>query len=563
MTNVIFKSILIVDPEKSRARRIELQPGLNVITSSENHVGKSSLVKSLYYCLGAEIFYEPTWDKTHKIYALEFAVNERVYTIVRKNKTFLLFCGDELISVCKSVMKDLAPKLEEIFGFSVYLPDKDTKKYVMAPPAFTYLPYYIDQDTGWNKEPYESFESVDLFRKPDRIKSLYYHLGVYNKHSVEMQAKIDANDAEVERLKALVARAEIALETLTAETQGLIPARNVEDLEQRLEPTKKRIDHLVGEMIQVRTRIQKLESDIIQHSKHLSLLGQALNQSLSNVTEAQEAARAVCPNCGFRFDDEIPAIVREQYNIENAGYLRQQIGLIIDALNNSLADEQTKYMQYMEELSREEQIASQIQDNYETYVKQRGLVSTINGMYQRIGEATASQVDYQADTNRLKNRLRKLPHKKEVDDKYSEDTKLNIIRLGAWNPDYDGKIGLLKPLKAQGVLSSKIILAQYVSLFSTMQAAGANSIRFPFVVDSPRTKEPSTASSIEIINLISTIKTLPQIILVTMDYQSFDVENKDTAHIIELTEPRKLLNPSDFQQFAPTIQRYEELLANI
>ena len=559
MTNVVFKSILIVDTEKGRARHVEFQPGLNVVTSNENHVGKSSLVKSLYYCLGAEIFYDPEWAKVRKLYALDFVVNEQACTIVRKNKSFLVFCGSELIGVCKSVMKELAPKLEEIFGFSVYLPDKDTKKHILAPPAFTYLPYYIDQDTGWKKEPYESFESVDWFKKPDRIKSLYYHLGVYNKRSVELQAKIDANDAEVERLKAAVDRAEITLETLTPEARGLVPAQDVKELEQRLEPTKRKIDRLVGDMIQVRTRIQEVESAIIQHNKHLSLLGQSTNQQQTISKDFPVA----CPNCGFQFVDEIPAIVREQYNLENADYLRQQISLIIESLGNSLAGEQAKYIQLMGDLSREEQVASQIQDNYETYVKQRGLIATINGMYQRIGEATASQVDYQAETNRLKKELRKLPHKKEVDERYIQDTTSNIIRLGAWNADYEGKIGLLKPLKAQGTLSSKIILAQYVSLFSTMQAVGASSIRFPFVVDSPRTMEPSTASSVEIINLISTIKTLPQIILATMDYQTFDVENKDTANIIELTEPRKLLNPSDFQRFASTIQRYEELLANI
>jgi hypothetical protein len=557
MTSVIFKGILIADTEKSRAKRVEFQPGLNVITSGDNHVGKSSLAKSLYYCLGAEINYDSSWRSTRKMYALDFVVNDKSYRIVRQNKIFLVFCGDELVRMCSSVSKELAPTLEEIFGFSVYLPDKDTKRHVMAPPVFTYLPYYIDQDTGWENEPYESFASLGHFKKKDRIKSLYYHLGVYNKESVDLQAKIDANDEQVEKLKMQIERIEIALEALTSQVQGLIPAETIEELEYKLEPTKRRIEVIVGELIQVRTKMQKLESDIIQHRKHLPLLERPMEN------ETTDTSSFACPKCGFLYGDEIPAIVREKYSAENGDYLFQQVSVIIETLKMSLTEEQERYVRLTDSLKQEEKTATQLQDNYETYVKQRGLLTTIDSMHQRIGEATEKQNTYNAETKAWKNKLRKLPNKKAVEERYIDDTRRNIIRLGAWDSEYENKIGLLKPLKAQGTLSSKIILAQYVSLFSTMQAIGVDNTRFPFVVDSPRTKEPSNASSIEIINMISTISTLPQIILVTMDYQTLDVENKDSANIIVLTEERRLLNEADYQSSASTIQRYEELLSSV
>jgi hypothetical protein len=87
--------------------------------------------------------------------------------------------------------------------------------------------------------------------------------------------------------------------------------------------------------------------------------------------------------------------------------------------------------------------------------------------------------------------------------------------------------------------------------------------RFPFVVDSRRTKEPSVASSIEILDLISGIRSLPQIILVTMDYGTFDVALKDQAYIIELAEPRKLLISADYAANETKIQGYLDLIANI
>ncbi len=74
--------------------------------------------------------------------------------------------------------------------------------------------------------------------KQDRIKSLYYHLGVYNKHSVDIMAIIDHNKAEIERLQSVIERAEIARDEIMPEVQGLVPADNVAELEKMLEPSK-------------------------------------------------------------------------------------------------------------------------------------------------------------------------------------------------------------------------------------------------------------------------------------------------------------------------------------
>lgn len=66
MKEVYFQSILIADLQKATARFQEFSKGLNIVTSVDNHVGKSSLLKALYYALGAEVDYDPVWDKNTK-----------------------------------------------------------------------------------------------------------------------------------------------------------------------------------------------------------------------------------------------------------------------------------------------------------------------------------------------------------------------------------------------------------------------------------------------------------------------------------------------------------------
>ena len=197
MKNMYFKNILIADVQNKTARFVSFKKGLNVITSSENHVGKSSIIKSLYYTLGAEVKFDNRWNKNSKITIVTIDVDGFEYRVVRFIKKFAIFKGTKLILLTDSVTTQLAPKLAEVFDFYVYLSEKnDEKRVVQAPPAFTFMPYYIDQDIGWSGL-YESFQSLEQFEKKERIKSLYFHLGLYNKWTVEKMGERDRLKEEI------------------------------------------------------------------------------------------------------------------------------------------------------------------------------------------------------------------------------------------------------------------------------------------------------------------------------------------------------------------------------
>lgn len=547
MNGIFFKDILIVDINHKKAKHVSFQVGLNVITSTENHVGKSSVVKSLYYCLGAEVEYDGTWDRDSKLYVVRIDVNGVEYTIARQVKKFLIFHEAALIHVCQSVSKELAPALEEIFGFSVYLPGKHSKKHELAPPVFTYLPYYIDQDTGWGTEPYESFSRLDQFKKDDRIKSLYYHLRVYTKWSVDIQAQIDHNKERISEFDAAIQRFQTTLETILPEVKNLIPAEDIVELEKGLALPKQKIETLIARISESRNELQTIQSTLSQHYQQLHII-EAYNKMKKPTPQKERDLLSICPQCGYEFDGELYHLVRKQYSEQNSDFMMQQIQLIIDTTAKKLEAEKERYVQLMAELKAEEQQISQTQEAYETYIKQRGLAESIKSLQLKLGANASDKKMLEMEIRGLQKQLRDLPNKKEIDEKYIEETRSFIMRLGAWDSEYDGKIGLLKPLKGQGTLSSKIILAQYLALFSTMEEYKVQNVRFPFVIDSPRSKEPSKTSSEEIINLIMGISSLPQIILATMDFDDFYEVGKENVNIIRLTVPRALLNETDYDQ---------------
>lgn len=560
MKEVYFKSLMIADIQKQTACLQTFEKGFNVVTSTDNHVGKSSLLKSLYYCLGAEVKYDHVWDKNSKLYITTLCVDEKEYRIARQMKRFAIFEGEKLLHITDNVTEELASYLGDIFDFAVYLPNKETRKVEMAPPVFTFMPYYIDQDLGWNGL-YNSFELLTQYKSDDRLKSLYYHLNIYTKTTVELMAKRDQLKEHTEKFETERNRLITILSALREETDNLPPADTVQELEEYLEIPKTQIEQFVSQIGEVRNEIQSLETELNKHQLHLRTIQNHISDKKSE-TDRQYPNLFICPNCGYTSDEEIFNLVRTSYGSINEEYMCQQINLFIDSISQKLNLAKERYVTLRQQMKVAEQAFQTEKNKFDIYVRQRGLTDSIRRFQKKLREADVELQEITQQIKEIDKELRKLPNKREVEAKYIEYTSLNIMSLDAWNPAYDGNIHLLKPIKAQGTLENKIILSQFVALFQTMKHFHSTATRFPFVVDSPRAKEASISSSKDILKMISNIKTLPQIILATIDYSKFENEMPSPAKTIFLTEKRKLLSGKDYIENQEYILSMEAILNN-
>lgn len=240
----------------------------------------------------------------------------------------------------------------------------------------------------------------------------------------------------------------------------------------------------------------------------------------------------------------------------------QQINLIIESVTQKLNVAKEKYVSLNQQLKEAEQAFQFEKNNFNIYVRQRGLADSIRKFQRQEREACADLQEIDQQIKGINKELRKLPNKKEIEQIYIKNTRLNIMKLDAWHPTYENNIHLLKPIKAQGSLETKIILSQVISLFQTMEHFNSRATRFPFVVDSPRAKEASSSSSKDILKMISNIKFLPQIILATVNYDEYRDEFATPSQIIVLIEKRKLLNFKDFVENQEIISAMESLLNN-
>ena len=561
MRSMFFKNLLIADIQKHTARYVTFQPGLNVITSTENHVGKSSAIKSLYNTMGADVRYDSAWNKNTKLSAVTVDINSEEYRFVRYLKKYAVFKSEDLLLLTDSVSKELAPMLEKLFNFSVYLAEKkDTKKIVQAPPAFTFMPYFIDQDYGWS-ELYGSFERLDQFTKPERAKSLFFHLGMYTKSRIENQAKKDTLKETMEGLKIHDRNLIVTLEFLIEEMQNLIPADNLNELESHLAAPRKEVETIVQMIGKIRNRIQELQTTLQQHEYQLGIIKQNQKNHRNRIAEAEKIPSShVCPKCGYEFDEELYLLVRSNYNQSNEDYLVAQIELIIKTIRADLKEQEKEYIALMTDLKQHEKVYDESQDAYDAYLRHKGLADTVRKYQQELVNNQLSLSEIERDIKKIDIELKKIPNRKEIEETYISYVKENILALGAWDVAFEGKIKILKALDAQGSLLPKIILSQYIGLFQTMTGLASSVIRFPFVVDSPRGKESSNTSSKEILAMIAKLSMLPQVIVATVDYDRFNINSGKNPHIIRFNEKFKLLNEETYNMRKTEIESLYDLL---
>ncbi|MDA8585787.1 hypothetical protein N9L47_05875 [Rhodobacteraceae bacterium] len=189
MKRLKFRKLWLLSDQEKRAR-VEDFSALTTAIVAGNELGKSSLAKSLYATLGADPGRTSDKWKDAKVETLlEFEIDRSVYFMLRQAGRYALF--DEkavLVWTGSSVVSDLAPKVSELLDFEVTLNRRGGQNAV-PPPAFCFLPFYIDQEKGWN-DTWASFSGLDMVSayKTDLAR---YHTGIRPKEYYRSKAEKD------------------------------------------------------------------------------------------------------------------------------------------------------------------------------------------------------------------------------------------------------------------------------------------------------------------------------------------------------------------------------------
>ncbi|MEQ9087093.1 MAG: hypothetical protein RIE23_07860 [Pontimonas sp.] len=547
---------------------------MNLLTG-ENDVGKSTLVKSLYHCLGADTpqINNTVWKRANPIYCVNFELAGEEYHIIRDEKYFGVFdSGKNLISRHVGIggPNGITNFMNKLLGFNIELERQSDGKLGVAGPAFYFLPFYIDQDEGWSTS-WSSFVGLRQFSNYRKLM-LEYHLGV------RPQSYYDAKKREIELQEQL---AEIQSERLSMQA-----ARN--SVERRKIRTQVDLDPAAFRA-ELETVVDQYNGIYSLQQEVLSKLKDKRNQRNAIDTELEVLKRAIseleadyrfsesprtpelvgCPTCGTEFSNSFVERFGILDDIDHCHALVDQWLKKRNDFTTELEQVEAEYRKASEQLKEVEATLARTKENVtlsELIVSEgmKEMISTLNSDIQEMinreevvnGKIMENAKELKIDSKR----------KREILIWYKARMKefLNELNVGVLSEgDYNTLDRQIK-YNALGSDLPRALLAQYLAFLNTMNEFN-NFIVCPFLIDSPFQQEQDPTNRKAILDFIITSKLdNQQMILATISVDEFP-ENPElqNATRIEFDNKLSLLRSDQYQAVLSDIEvMHRETLAS-
>mgnify|MGYP001232206958 CR=1 FL=1 len=498
--SIYYKSLLILDKGKNVARKIEFRPGINIVTSHLNSVGKTSLSLMLLHSFGAKVRFSDKWDLSNVFTKLTIQKDSREIKIIRHRDTYTIITGDE--KYFYPVQKNgYAEKLYELLGLTIKIKDKNSDTYSTAIPSLYLLPYFLSQTK--TDEDRSVFEDLSMYLKSDLRDALYYHVGALdnNYSSVVQQLTQTRKKLEVLRKSREKQISEIEyLERKLAESKNAKLIDSDVDLDADIavyqKYSKKKQDYY---------SLVKTQSDI----KHkIKLLNATLKDNSVYTAKLLDGEDIICPVCNSNITDFISSALK-------VGIAESDINAELASLKADLLATDRKIAlakPTLNALHREIMLIEQQREN----VKVTRAIIVWN---EELSAAKASFAETQLQIDSLEalikgysETVRSYNEKKQSADKSYRASFASL--LNATNISTDGldisSLNLYDSLHLSGSEIPRVAISRF---FSLLESKTAESIVMPIIFDFPNldmTEENLTKCFRVMCEKISDTKTYPQ-----------------------------------------------------
>lgn len=545
MKKLIVHDLRLLSRREKAATAVTFHPKATVIRG-ENDTGKSSLLKSLYWCLGADSAkVNDNWKALDICGALHFSVDNQHFTIVRHANQFGLFdIGGNLMSSFKSVTKELGPYFSELVDFGLLLTPRDGEPHV-PPPAFFLLPFYIDQDLGWHGT-WCSFANLNQFRDWKRDVA-EYHIGLYDNRYYGLKTKLASVKDELEEQRRQEASLARIIQQLRSRL-GLAPVDlDFARFQKEIDELVKAASQLADEEQRYRRKISELSNQHVFLS-NLSITAQRVLAELDADWEFAESQphEIACPTCGATYESS----------------LLERFGLVFDQdyCRNVITDAHAKVSTIAQRLAIQRERMADVNSRHthiwrmlETKREALTLHDVIKGEAhgQAIG-ALQAEIDSMralvSDTERrIDGTKRELATYKDAKRTASYKDYMNQL-LRAYSVELNVPVvGPLRSFAANinqtGSDLPRAVLAYSYAILQMIWRSAQSAVA-PIVIDSPKQQDQDEANWQRILHFIKAHQPEgSQLILGLVDPRGVDYGGIELV----LTEERRLLDPGRYE----------------
>lgn len=487
--NVIFDKIYIFDVVKKEAYSTEFKKGVNIITSSDidgTDRGKSVLLRSLYHALGADSHFDSKWGEKDKVYILSFKVDDKDFSIYRSQKLFKIFNAKVDLIFTTIHRSELADFFGNLFNFSIWLPQKNTNQLVIAPPAYSFLLNFLDQDEYIGTK-FNSFKSLAQFSN-FKLNVIYSHLGIYNKeyfelvkHKEELEFEIKSKKEEIEELIKMKDRTNLILE-------GFSCPETSSALENELNIETQKYSSLINEMNLVRNKLVDLRNQLVEQNITLSQISKFEIKEEKEIKTILKSK--VCPECHSVLDSTLELRSKRYNHIDNALSLKDAIKTENAHIEDEILKNEGIYSNLTLALEEHNKKICKNKKEIKDYIKFRGLnklIDDINNdliINSRIIDSTKEAL------KPLKKEFKSVKDKmKSVDENYYYLIDKLKIRFNLNELEADSYEQLSKNFCASGSNKPLSTVIWYLTLNDLKRKFNPEGTTFPMVFDSPNNAE--------------------------------------------------------------------------
>ncbi|WP_285011844.1 endonuclease [Lactococcus formosensis] len=199
MSELIIDRLIVIDPKKEEANSFRFSNKSNLIISDGNTIGKSSLMKSIYYSLGADIKnFQPGWKYKSYIFQVDVFIDSELIIIKRFGNIFIIKEAGNIMEFDN--LLDYSIWIQSKMGMNLQILRKKQTEFSLAYMDAVLTPFYIDQDKSWSGILFKnSISGLGGYEKPVQTIMEYY-LNLSNVPLIQKNESKQKNSKEIEEL---------------------------------------------------------------------------------------------------------------------------------------------------------------------------------------------------------------------------------------------------------------------------------------------------------------------------------------------------------------------------
>lgn len=564
MKSFRYEKLALISRIERKALEVNFNGDVTYITG-ENDTGKSFFVKSIYWALGADVYFHKTWRAAAVISIATFVLDDVRYALLRADKQFLLFDeNEELVWSAYGISRELASKFADLFDFHLKLLERSSASYKQATPGFAFLPYYFDQDRGWTQS-FNSFQGLGQFAKwQDEL--IKYLSGKFPEQYYVLRDQLEVLLRDRESCEAQLDVLIHAMDDLSSERADLVIDLDVSNFEAVIGGLRDELRELSAaeETFRKKSLDQANERHRLIHQ--LQIISASISELKGDLVHAESLPEHLeCPTCGQEYENDFVARFGIVDDLAEAERIKDDLQVQLDRNSETLVAIRDELARFSEKqhrlrglLNREvegvtlDQVIASESDK-----KIRGTIET--RIVDRKEDAARLAVEIErmrADLESFKDKERS----REINVFFKELMEKHIAKLSLQNVSSDDFKSMKMRVKEVGSDTPRALLAYGFAVLRVMQRYGYV-CSFPIVLDSLNQQEQDESNLRKIIEFCRDERPKEcQLVLASVDFLGLNPPEKT----ISFNRKWSVLGESNFDglsaRYMKHLNAYDEVV---